>query len=72
MCSKLLVLVTALSEEKGVPIPDLVKAFGRHLFGKFFADNEETLKSYRDSFELLLAVEEIIHVEIRKLWATDV
>lgn len=67
-CSELLTIVTALSKETGMPIPDLVKVFGGHLFGKFFADNEETLKSYRNTFDLLVAVEDIIHVEVRKLW----
>lgn len=67
-CSELVKIVSALSEELQTPIPDLVRMFGGHLFGRFFERHSDHLNQFESAFDLLLAVEDIIHVEVRKLW----
>ncbi|MEM7476801.1 MAG: heme NO-binding domain-containing protein [Planctomycetota bacterium] len=68
-CGELVQIVSALSEELNMPIPDLIKFFGGYLFGQFFNAHADMLTEYTTAFDLLLAVEEIIHVEVKKLWA---
>lgn len=35
--AELVAMVAALSKRSGVPVPELVRAFGRHMFGRFHA-----------------------------------
>lgn len=61
-------LVVALSKETGVPVPDLVFTFGKHLFGRFQAGYPQFFEGVTDAFTFLERVDGYIHVEVRKLY----
>ena len=65
---EILALVTALSEASGEPIPDLVRSFGRHLFGRLVLGHPVVVKNLHSSLDLLVGVERHIHTEVRKLY----
>lgn len=66
--SEILSLVVALSETTKVPVPDLVRAFGKYLFGALGQAHPEYIEGVSDTFELLQKVHGHIHVEVRKLY----
>lgn len=61
-------LIDQLHRATGTPVPDLVQAFGRHLFGRFRALYPAFFAGIGSAFDLLERVESIIHVEVRKLY----
>ncbi len=61
-------LVSALGRFSGLPVTDLVMSFGRHLFGVFVKNHPSCLAGEDSTFPFLVAVEKIIHVEVRKLY----
>ena len=61
-------IVGRLCEELGAEASVVVNLFGRRLFGQFAKRYSHVLPDYKNSFELLVAVEEIIHVEVKKLY----
>ncbi len=61
-------LVVALSEETGVPIPDLLKAFGYYLFQSLAKSYPAFVERSSDPLGFLEQVESYIHVEVRKLY----
>lgn len=61
-------LVVNLSKETGVPVSDLLKAFGEHLFGVLASAYPAFLTSATDELHFLEQVEDYIHVEVRKLY----
>ncbi|NNC89191.1 MAG: heme NO-binding domain-containing protein [Akkermansiaceae bacterium] len=61
-------LVTNLSAETNTPVPDLLKAFGEHLFGVLAAAHPHFVEGAGDALEFLERVENYIHVEVRKLY----
>lgn len=65
---EIVALVVALSRHTGVPVPDLVRAFGRHLLGRFTEGHAEVFARHGNLFELLAAIDSQIHVEVRKLY----
>lgn len=65
---EMLKLVTRLSELTGHPVPELVKAFGKHLLGRFAVQYPGFFEEAGGSFGLLARVEDHIHVEVRKLY----
>ena len=67
-CQELIDMVVALSEKVDIATPELVKAFGKYLFGKFTSGYSEQISGFTTSFELLEKVEDYIHVEVRKLY----
>jgi len=66
--SEILSMVTELSRVTEVPVPDLVKTFGRHLFGSFVRSHGRFFVHVESAFDLLQNVEDYIHVEVRKLY----
>lgn len=62
-------LLLQLSTRSGVPIPDLLKQFGRYLIGRFVRGYPDFFAAHRSTLDFLSAVEEHIHVEVRKLYA---
>lgn len=66
--TEMLALVTALAAETGQPAGELVRAFGRHLFGRFSKLYGQFFTGARDSFQFLSGIEEVIHAEVRKLY----
>lgn len=65
---ELLALVTRLSVETGVPAGDLVRAFGRHLAGRFTELYPGFFEGVRNTLEFLGTIEQHVHVEVRKLY----
>ena len=64
----MLKLVTRLSEETGIEVPDLVRAFGYHLFGRFAVMYTPLFQDLTSVFSFLKRVDNHIHVEVRKLY----
>ena len=61
-------LVQCLSAETGTPIPDLLRTYGEHLFGRFSQKYPVFFQKPRSCFEFLDSIESTIHVEVRKLY----
>lgn len=61
-------IVQTLAAEVGVPMPELLCAYGRHLFGVLMARHPGFAESADCSLTLLERVESFIHPEVRKLW----
>jgi hypothetical protein len=66
---ELTLLVQALGARLGQPPGDLVREFGRHLFGRFVQSHPRFFVDIDDAFEFLVRVEGVIHVEVRKLYS---
>lgn len=65
---EMLQLVHQLSLATGIAAPDLVRAFGQHLFGRFVASYPQLFAGVESAFRFLERVEGIVHVEVRKLY----
>ena len=63
---ELLAYVVALSERSGVPIPDLVRAFGKFVLTKFATIHPEFFEDH-SAKSFLKSVHDVIHVEVKKL-----
>ena len=61
-------LVTALSTRTGIAVPDLLRAFGEHLFGRFSRYYPAFFADARSALNFLEQVDNYIHVEVRKLY----
>jgi hypothetical protein len=66
--AEIVALVDALSTRTGAPVPDLVKAFGHHLFGRLSALHPEFVCGIDDALDFLERVDKVIHVEVLKLY----
>lgn len=67
--SELVQLVGQLSTMTGRPVPDLVRAFGQHLFQRFVAIYPRLFAGVDSAFDFLMSIETHIHTEVRKLYA---
>ena len=65
---EILDMVGQLSQITGVPVPDLVKAYGRHLFGALTKGHGRFLVGIPGCLEFLENVERYVHVEVLKLY----
>jgi len=65
---EILKLVTALSEKTGTPVPDLVHAFGEHLYGRFVEKYPIFFEGIEHSIDFFETIENHIHVEVKKLY----
>lgn len=65
---EMVALVTALSRRSGMPLPDLLHAFGRHLFGRFARLYPRFFEGQTDTLRFLAGIEDIIHAEVLKLY----
>ncbi len=63
----LMAMIDELSRVTNSPVPDLVQGFGKHMFGKFMQGYPEAFERVTSTFEMLLRVEDVIHVEVKKL-----
>lgn len=61
-------LVVALSKRSGIPIPDLLRAYGQHLFAHFFSTHPSFFVHVHDALSFLAGIEVIIHAEVLKLY----
>lgn len=66
--SEIITLVTKLSEKSGIPVRDLVYAFGRHLFIIFTKSYAHFFSQATDAFDFLGSVENYIHAGVKKLY----
>ena len=66
--AELIQLVISLSRETDIPVPDLVRAFGKHLFGRFNELYPQFFEGSTSAIDFLPMVETYIHVEVRKLY----
>lgn len=61
-------LVSSLSATTQVPVPELLRGFGQHLFGRFVQGYPQFFCTSNDAFTFLLGIENRIHTEVRKLY----
>lgn len=61
-------LASALSEQTGTPLPDLMRTFGRHLMGRFVMLYPEFFDGVSNTFAFLETLEDHIHREVLKLY----
>ena len=65
---ELIQLVIALSKETQIPVPQLVQAFGKHLFARFVVLYPQFFAHVESAMQFLPLIETYIHVEVRKLY----
>ena len=65
---EIVMLVKALSEKTDIPVPDLIRTFGQHLFGVLIGAYPHFLEGVGSSFDFLAGIEDYIHPEVRKLY----
>jgi len=65
---EMVAMVVALSQRSGMPVPDLVRAFGQHLFGRFVQAYPAFFDGASSAFQFLSGIEDIIHAEVLKLY----
>jgi Haem-NO-binding len=65
--SDLLALVTAATRVTGRTVPELVRVFGKFIFPDLVALHPEFVKPGMSAKAFLMTVDEVIHVEVRKL-----
>jgi hypothetical protein len=66
--NEIIQLVMHLSTETGISVPDLLRTFGQHLFGRFIDSYPQFFEGVESTFEFLENIENYIHVEVRKLY----
>jgi hypothetical protein len=66
--AELVTLVVRLSEIVDIPVPDLVQAYGKHLFGRFNDLYPIFFENVSCTFDFLDSIENHIHIEVRKLY----
>lgn len=66
--SEMVALVGALSKRTGTPTPTLIRTFGEYLFGRFHSHHVGFFDGITDSLDFLEHIEDVIHVQVRKLY----
>lgn len=61
-------MVVALSDITSTPVSDLIRAFGKHLFGRLKTIYPQFLEGPDNAFDFLATIENKIHVEVLKLY----
>lgn len=61
-------LLVELEKSVSIPIPDLLRVYGEHLFGKLATGYPALLEGCAGSRDLLLKLDGVIHVEVQKLY----
>jgi len=67
-CDELMVLVRAFSSHTGTPEADLQQLFGRWMHTQFVTHYPGFFEGKRDALVMLGAIEDEVHVEVRKLY----
>ena len=65
---EMVALTVALSGRSGLGVQQLLFAFGEHLFGRFSQAYPSFFVGHTDAFVFLAGIEDVIHVEVRKLY----
>lgn len=66
--NEIIELVSNLSTLTGIAVPDLLQAFGEHLFGRFVSIYPHFFEGIQSAFVFLQKIEDYIHVEVKKLY----
>jgi Haem-NO-binding len=66
--AEMVALGVALAQRSGLSLPELLRAFGEHLFGRFAVVYPAFFVGIPDSFTFMAGIEEIIHAEVLKLY----
>lgn len=66
--AELVALLIAYSGQKNQPVPDLLRAFGKYLFGRFVVLYPVFFENKRTAFDFLSHIDSYIHAEVRKLY----
>ena len=66
--AELVGLVKCLSARTDIPVPDLLVAYGKALFGRFGELYGSFFDGVENAFQFLGQVEHYIHIEVRKLY----
>jgi hypothetical protein len=61
-------LVTRLHQATGVPVPDLLKLYGEHLYGRLVASFPHLVAEAKDSMGMFALIDAHIHVQVKKLY----
>lgn len=61
-------MVVALSKTTNTPVPNLIEAFGKHLFGALAKSHPHFLTKASNLFDFLDLIEQYIHIEVKKLY----
>lgn len=62
------ILVSKLSEKTGIPLPDLLQAFGEYLFTTLANAYPHFLLNANGLIDFLMSIESYIHIEVLKLY----
>ncbi|WP_228237822.1 heme NO-binding domain-containing protein [Allomuricauda sp. M10] len=65
---EMVTLLQHLSQRVGVPVDDLLYAFGHYLFQSLVKTHPEVVQSYNAPIGLLYSIEDHIHVHVKKLY----
>jgi len=65
---ELIVMVELLSKMKNIPVPELLKIYGEHLFGVFVRKYSNLILGMTDMLDFLSNIDNHIHVEVAKLY----
>lgn len=67
-CDELMALVRGFSHHCGIAAPELQKLFGHWMLNSFVRHYPDFFVGRRGSLDMLAAIEDEIHVEVRKLY----
>lgn len=65
---EMVALVVELNKRTDIPIPDLLKTYGKHLFGRFATLFPAFFEEVDNSIDFAATIENHIHIEVRKLY----
>ena len=66
--NEIISLVANLSQRTQIPVPALLRAYGKYLFKSFTRIYNRFLQSPSDAFTFLGSIHDYIHVEVQKLY----
>lgn len=66
--SELLNIVQDVAEQLKMPVTEVVRAFGRFLFGGLAARHTDVVKRFADFEALVFGIHDVIHLEVNKLY----
>ena len=61
-------LAVELSKASNIPVPQLMRSYGKYLFGRFALGHPRFFQGIQSAFDFLQSLESVIHVEVRKLY----
>ncbi|QHV96513.1 heme NO-binding domain-containing protein [Spirosoma endbachense] len=65
---EMVTLVSKLSEHTHIPVPDLLRSYGRYMFITFTKSYRPFVDRSDSAFSLLNSIQHYIHVEVKKIY----